>query len=194
MKESAANQPVLNQLGSDPAVLNLRDIHLPEAISWWPIASGWWIIFVGLVALLISLFIARKLYLNKQLNRDIKAELDNIKQQFQQTKNKPQLAKSLSILLRRASISFYPNTDIAGLTGESWLNHLDSTFNPTSADKKKSPQFKSKVGETLLSAPYLPVDSELNFDAPALIKLCESWLLASHKLSARTAPSQGSYS
>ena len=23
-------------------VLPLRDLHLPEAVGWWPLAPGWW--------------------------------------------------------------------------------------------------------------------------------------------------------
>ena len=30
----------------------LRDIHLPEAVSWWPLAPGWWVL-AGLVAVAI---------------------------------------------------------------------------------------------------------------------------------------------
>ena len=86
--------------------LNLRDIHLPEAISWWPIAPGWWLLLISILLVAGIILIARKMYKNKQLKRDIHTELDIIKQQFQKTENRAQLAQSLSILLRRASISF----------------------------------------------------------------------------------------
>ena len=28
----------------DPEQIPLRDLHLPDAISWWPLAPGWWIV------------------------------------------------------------------------------------------------------------------------------------------------------
>jgi hypothetical protein len=173
----ALTAPAVNASAADPTVLNLRDIHLPEPISWWPVAPGWWLLLAGLLLLvagvLIARSIARKNYLKKQLKRDIREELNHIKKQFQQSKNKAQLAKALSILLRRASISYYPKTDVAGLTGRSWLKYLDDT-NGATANKT----FQSDTGEILLTAPYLSADTELNYDAQALIQLCESWLLA----------------
>jgi len=167
-----------------PATLDLRDIHLPEPISWWPLAPGWWILFACTIIIIVAIIISRKIYLSKQLKRDIKAELENIKQQFQQTQNKLQLAKSLSVLLRRASISYYPKADIAGLTGDSWLSYLDNSNASSSADNR----FQSDIGKVLLSAPYLPENSTLDFEPQSLIRLCESWLLSSHKKPLRVRP------
>jgi len=134
-------------------------------------------LIASLLLIIAVIFILRKIYLGKQLKRDITAELENIKQQFQKTQNKSQLAKSLSILLRRASISYYPETNIAGLTGEHWLAYLDKT----NVKLSKKISFKSNAGKILLSAPYLPDNTKLDFDAQSLIYLCESWLLAPHK-------------
>lgn len=196
------NEPALNTQALNPAIenpqalntqiLNLRDIHLPEPISWWPIAPGWWIIFASILFIIVVIFISRKIYISKQLKRDIKHELENIKQQFQQTQNKSQLAKSLSILLRRASISYYPNADIAGLTGENWLSYLDDSNNNSSAKHR----FQSDTGKVLLSAPYLPDDilstrGGLDFDAQTLILLCDSWLQSPHKKALREQASGG---
>lgn len=162
---------------SVPQTLELRDIHLPDTISWWPIAPGWWIVLASLLAFFIIVFVIKKIYVSKQLKRDINAELSLIKQQFQTTQNKSQLAKSLSALLRRTGISYYPKANIAGLTGNDWLIYLDKT----NTDKSKNTKFQSDIGQILLSAPYLPNDTKLKFDEAALIELCESWLLSRHK-------------
>jgi len=163
----------------DPGTLNLRDIHLPEPISWWPIAPGWWIVTAGILLLLVLIFITRKIYLSHQLKRDISSEIDIIKQQFQQTQNRSELARSLSILLRRASITYYPAENIAGLTGEDWLSLLDTSWSEKDHNKS-SIKFHSDVGKILITAPYQAEDSLADFDAQALIQLCESWLLSSH--------------
>lgn len=156
--------------------LNLRDIHLPEAVSWWPLAPGWWILMIGFIVILAIYFIAKKIYQSRQLRRDITAELDQIKSRFNETQNKSQLAKSLSILLRRASISYNTSSRSAGLTGEHWLSWLDASQKKPSADNC----FLSDTGKVLLNAPYLPEESALDFDADKLIHLCQSWLLTSH--------------
>ena len=181
MNSPALNNPALNNPGLTSPVLDLKDIHLPEPVSWWPIAPGWWIIIASLLLITIIIFISRKIYLNRQLKRDINTELENIKLRFQITNNKLELAQSLSILLRRASISYYPDKNIAGLTGKDWLLHLDSNRDNSSNDKF----FQSETGEILLNAPYLPASNDINFNATALIELCEIWLKSSHKKFAR---------
>lgn len=164
--------------------LQLRDIHLPEPISWWPPAPGWWILLTSTLLIMLAFFIVRRIYqktyLSRQLKRDIIIELEHIKQQFHHTQNESALAKSLSVLLRRTSISYYPAKDIAGLTGDDWLNWLDAA-NTNNADKK----FQSDLGKTLLTAPYMADDSKpgsdrQKLDAPRLIDLCESWLRTTH--------------
>lgn len=190
MNEQMINSATVSPEALNPPILNLRDIHLPEPISWWPIAPGWWFLIVSLLLILIILFVSRKVYKSKQLKRDISSELDNIKQQFQQTQNKSQLAKSLSMLLRRSSITYYPKTNIAGLTGNNWLAYLDNTNTKSSGDRK----FQSDIGKVLLTAPYLPEDNQsnenrLDFDAQKLITLCESWLTSSHNKTLVVQPS-----
>ena len=157
--------------------LNLRDIHLPEPVSWWPLAPGWWILLAITVIIALFTYTAIKIYRNRQLLRDITVELDQIKLQFENSNNKSQLAKSLSVLLRRANITYNPRTNVAGLTGESWLAWLDKTSKKTAANSR----FQSDTGKILLSAPYLPDDATLDFNADELIQLCETWLLTSHR-------------
>lgn len=179
----------MNTQALSPEALNLRDIHLPEPVSWWPPAPGWWLLLAGIILIGAAVIILRKIYLGKQLKRDISAELDTIKQQFQTTQNKPRLAKSLSILLRRASISYYPEADIAGLTGDDWLVYLDdSNTRATPGDG-----FQSDTGRVLLTAPYLPDtdrhdDNRLDFDAQKLIRLCETWLQSAHNRPLHRSP------
>lgn len=174
MNEQAINPNALDV--SDPNLLDLRDIHLPDPVSWWPLAPGWWMALAAVLLIIAVIIIARKVYQGRQLRRDISAELELIKQQYRQTENKSQLARSLSVLLRRANISCYPETNIAGLTGKHWLKHLDRTNTNRSADIS----FQSGTGEVLLNAPYLPEDTKLDFDAQTLIALCESWLMSTH--------------
>jgi len=161
--------------------LPLRDIHLPDAISWWPPAIGWWLLIGGLVVVIITFFLIKKIRQRKQLQKTALAELKNICARYESDNDKKVLAQSLSVLLRRASISYYPRHNVASLTGEQWLHHLDNTTN------KKG--FKTSAGHVLITAPYLPDDSNEAIDASSLISLCESWLHAQpHKTPAGEQP------
>jgi|GEM_PF-491197 len=40
---------------NNPALEQLRDIHLPQAVHWWPPAPGWWLVAALVLALIIWL-------------------------------------------------------------------------------------------------------------------------------------------
>lgn len=156
--------------------LELRDIHLPDAISWWPPAPGWWIIAGVLVLTLLLGYMARKYYRSKAIHRHIVTEIETIKNNYQSNKNTYTLIQSLSVLLRRCCISFYPRHETAGLTGKDWLRYLDSTY-PEKHASSDCP-FQQGVGKILASAPYMAEHNTIDIDANALLELCEKWLQA----------------
>ena len=156
--------------GTTPTSLELRDIHLPEPISWWPPAPGWWILFGLILLIVVTVFLFRQYQKKQALNKQVSTEFEIICNQYEKEKNPTALVQSLSILLRRACISFYPRSEAASLTGDAWLHFLDDT----GEDKK----FTSEHGKLIASAPYLSDKTELEFDAEKLIQLCENWLQA----------------
>lgn len=143
----------------NPADLPLRDIHLPDPISWWPLALGWWFVAAATLLLItLTLFVIYRLVrqsTKKQANKVLK----EIEATFQQTNNGAQCIAELSILLRRVVITRNPKS--AGVTGKAWLQLLDDP---------NTQEFSQGLGQILLTAPYQPsVDSE---EVSALIKLC----------------------
>ena len=151
-----------------PTTLELRDIHLPDAISWWPLAPGWWILLGGILFVAISLYLFKRYQKKQALKKQVLAEFESICAQYNKEDNSTMLVQSLSILLRRACISFYPRSEAASLTGQSWLQFLDVTGN------KKA--FDSDDGQLIATAPYLSENTKLDFDAKKLILICENWL------------------
>jgi hypothetical protein len=131
--------------------LPLRDIHLPDAISWWPPAPGWWLLAGTLVFILIVALLWRRHWQNQRLLRQLYAELEQLKLSYQADGDAAQTIKQLSILLRRACISYFPRQDVASLTGKDWLALLDSTT--------KDNAFSRGVGELLVAGPYRPAKS-----------------------------------
>lgn len=172
------NDPAINT--SAAQTLELRDIQLPDPVAWWPLAPGWWLLLAVIIVLLVIALISFGRYRNRRhwrrLKSDIRSEIDVIRQRFGDSQDPIALARSLSILMRRASISYFPEQDIAGLIGERWLEWLDSTGVNSDAS------FNSETGRVLLSAPYMPDDSAVHYDADTLLSLCESWLSADHSV------------
>jgi hypothetical protein len=150
-----------------PTELPLKDIHLPEAIDWWPPAIGWW-----LLAVLIPLLIAFLYWIYKRLTR--KTAIKTAKNNLAAIKQNPALdnnqkLRELSMLIRRVVISVTPRAEVASLTGRQWLAFLDKSV--TGAP------FSKGCGQLLAESPYrntLPTEQELI----QLISLCEDWLKA----------------
>ena len=153
---------------STPTTLELRDIHLPEPISWWSPAPGWWFLLGALLLMILAVFLFRHYQKKQALKKQVLAEFDTICTQFQHDKNQTALVQSLSILLRRTCISFYPRSEVASLTGAAWLQFLDST--------SREKIFNTEYGQLLITAPYFSATTSLDIDAEQLINLCERWL------------------
>ena len=146
--------------------LPLKDLHLPEAISWFPPAIGWWLLLI-----LVPLLIALIYWLYKRLTR--KTAVKVAKQQLrvikESTKDNTYKLVQLSALLRRVAISVAPREQTASLTGQAWLAFLDSSL--------KEKPFSTGAGRCLIDAPYRRL-ALTNVEISQLISLCEDWLKA----------------
>lgn len=146
--------------------LPLRDIHLPDAVGWWPPAPGWWLLGVVLIGLFVGIFWwLRQRRQRTRVYRSARVELGNIKQRFQQQQDATAFVRELSVLLRRVAITVSPRKQAAGLTGEQWLSYLDRL-----ADAQL---FATDTGRQLLNAPYRQAS---DIDADRLLIVCEQWL------------------
>jgi len=108
------------------ALSDLRDIHLPGAVTFWPLAPGWWLILGGLLALALGVHLhlrARR----RSLKRAAVRELDGIEASFRSSGDVARLALSLATLLRRVAIARFPRRDVASLHGRDWSRFLVRT-------------------------------------------------------------------
>ena len=152
----------------DPASLPLRDIHLPEAVSWWPPAPGWWLLplLAALLALLALIcFRRRRGAARRAAVGRARRELARIRHEFDQRHDPGGLARALSALLRRLAMSLYSRRDTAALTGEAWLAFLDQAI--------EGHEFTRGRGRSLIEAPYRP---HPEFDHAALLQLVSDWI------------------
>jgi len=154
----------------NPTLLDLKDIHEPEAIGWWPPAIGWWLVAIAVPLLIILLVWLYKRLTRKTALKTAKKMLVRIKQDAAQ--DNLQKLGELSVLIRRVAISVSPRAKAAGLTGRQWLEFLDASV--------KGLPFSEGIGQLLADAPYRktpPTELEVS----QLIDLCEDWLKAQTK-------------
>lgn len=145
----------------------LADIHLPDGVSWWPLAPGWWILLTLIIVTAIGIFMWR---LRKQQNhyRVVALhQLAGIYADYQQTQNAAAYLQALSLLLRRTALTAYPHSFNASIKGTDWLNWLDAVC-PT-LDQK----FSDEAGQSLLSSAY---QKNPQIDAARLQQLCTDWI------------------
>lgn len=131
----------------DPEQLPLRDLHLPEAIGWWPLAPGWWVVIALAIAGLVVLL---RRYLRTRARgaarRYALLQLKELTAEFEQHRDAVAFSSALSALLRRTMLSYAPRQEVAGLTGDAWLAWLDKDLD--------QPRFQSEAGRKLLELPY----------------------------------------
>jgi len=148
-----------------PQALQLRDIHLPDSMGWWPPAIGWWLLLIliplccWLIAWLYkritrktAVKTAKKLLIVLKQNRDL-SDMDRLTQ--------------LSELIRRVAISQSPRAETASLTGQAWLNYLDSSV--------KGTPFSQGEGQVLADAHFQKA-ALTDLEMTAVTQLCETWL------------------
>lgn len=133
----------------------LRDIHLPEDVSWFPPAYGWFVLVLAALALWSGYRLFR-------IWRRTSRKLYALKLLSSQTGLSPVAAgRQISEILRRICVFRYPAA--AALSGEDWLHFLLS---------RTKDKLSDSAAGLLLNAPYIPENSTA-YDRPDLNELRE---------------------
>jgi len=149
---------------TDP-LAQLKDIHLPDPVGWWPLAPGWYLLlFLGL-CLTIALFC----FINKRRRHALAknqaiALLNTYEKLYEEEQNTALTSSLISELLRRVALTYYPRTEVASLHGDAWLHFLNQT--------SKGIEFDS-VREALLDAPF---KTECHQDLKLLFHKARLWI------------------
>jgi hypothetical protein len=120
----------------------LRDVHLPDAVSWWPLAYGWWVLITlalfGITALVY--YLVRKRKRNAYRHSAIK-ELNTVYTLWQKQNDVAAYLQSANAILKRSVLHFTKQQGIASQSGQVWLNSL-----ARSASSELSVEFKNAFG------------------------------------------------
>jgi hypothetical protein len=144
-------------------LLDLRDIQIPEAVSWWPLAPGWWLLS-GLLLVLVAV-IGYRLYQRGALRRAALREFGIIRFDYQRHGDKTRLALELDMLLRRVAQARLPSEGGAVLTGEAWLAYLDR--------HSRRAGFSLADGAVLTTAAYA---RQADYQPAGLLQISERWI------------------
>jgi len=180
--------PTPAQLAANSAdpLAGLRDIHLPEAIGWWPPAIGWWLVLASMMLLIGAIYCWlrwRKIQKNKAIvfsNSDIiqaalvelaAIEIDSIELDSNAAEQNQHILSELSQLLRRCAVQIsHLDADshaTPGLTGKAWLVWLDQRW-----DRH---DFSQGSGQLLIDAPYRQSSISPD-DFSALVQISRAWM------------------
>ena len=147
-------------------LINLKDIHLPPPVSFWPPAPGWWILSVLLIS---SLFIGGVWFYRQHKKRRPKTEalriLKDLQILYQNSQDEVVSLRNLSNLIRRTALTFFDIDAVASLQGSSWLEFLDKTG--------KTKEFSQGVGKVLGNEVF---QQKVNPDMNALFPLVKKWI------------------
>lgn len=110
----------------DPSTLlsQLKDIHAPEPISFWPLAIGWWLLIILSIIVISSLFY---LVLRKRLKNTWKRQaIQSFKELSSSYRETPSADNLLAInrLLKQAYSSAKNNRDYLHLCESDWAAAL----------------------------------------------------------------------
>jgi hypothetical protein len=155
----------------NPELQQLKDIHLPHAINMWPIAPGWIILFI--IFLGLTSYLLYSGYQRNQKKKTVKFALTKLNQYKELIATNPQdinIAAEISMLIRRTALHYFRREDIAGLSGDNWLDFLNRSGDTT--------QFTGAVGRILIDAPYRNNDTT---DLTPLFTLTLTWLMTISK-------------
>jgi hypothetical protein len=148
-------------------VSQLKDIHLPAPITSWPIAPGWiCLLFITLGIVIYSLSVWQK---RKQQKIALQYALKNLKELKNLLDENPtniNIPATISTLIRRTALHYFPRAEIAGLTGNSWLTFLNQSG--------KTTQFTGEIADLLINGPY---QKQNTADLRSLLIVTETWLL-----------------
>lgn len=150
----------------DTVVSKLHDIHEPAAVSFWPLAPGWWTLLGLLVAVPLLILGLRALRRRaRPARREALRELHQLREDYAKHGDALRAVSEISVLIRRACLARYPRADVAGLTGDAWLTFLDET--------SRTRDFSTGAGRVLITGPYR---SRADIDVNALVGVTTKWL------------------
>ena len=148
-------------MNDNASLQNLNDIVTPDAVPWWPLAPGWYVLAVVAAMALAGLAVLGwRRWRKDRYRRQALAELEDIREDAAES------LQRLPALLKRTALSAWPRETVASLSGQPWHAFLDHSAG--------TDQFCQGAGELLDQLAYGKSLSESEHSR--LLAAAENWL------------------
>jgi len=144
----------------------LKDIRLPDEISWWPLATGWWVLIAFICALALAA-IGYAAWRRRTLQYRALHELGQMRGDADLGHETVRLAERIEILLKRVVLEQDTRRALAASHGETWMQALIREPGAMPAD----------IARFITDAPYVSSATPATAPRPeALINAAERWI------------------
>jgi hypothetical protein len=148
----------------------LHDIEGIDPISWWPLATGWWLLIAIATIMVVTLIqlVAFKLTYRYSWKYDTLRKMALLEAELCDATARQSLAL-LSEYLRRIALQRFPREECASLAGKAWLEWLHA-HDPEAFDW-------CHKGAMLVELPYAPMAGTLPaVEVQELITAAKRWV------------------
>ena len=153
------------QQATDP-LAQLRDIHTPGMIETWPPAPGWWVLAaIALALVLYGIYWLIQRWIANRYRREAMSELHQLRADWNDHGDDQLYLEALQRLLKRVALTRFPRDDVAGLTGEAWVQFLDRSTG--------SHDFSMADSEALIDGAYR---EDVSIDIQGLETTAKTWI------------------
>lgn len=158
-------------MDSEELLSQLADIHLPEPVSFWPPAPGWWLLAaILLVALVLFARWWNRRHARQQVYLHAVAELDRCMTRYAEQDSSPDQRKldyvnAVNSVLRRVALVHFPNANVASLGGSQWVEFIRENGDSTGLDD-----------DLAAALSYGRFQTRCDIDVDALDALGRSWI------------------
>lgn len=145
----------------------LKDIRSPPEPAWWPIAPGLYLVLFLILVFFLGAWLYLRWYKNQRLYHEAKNELYQIERAYRDNHDTTRLGLQLSSWLKRVARQAFPEKPIVGMTGNVWLEFLDSCSDNLAFTRGAGTVFGSTI-----------YGHSIDLPGKEMISLCERWLEA----------------
>lgn len=107
----------------------LHPLREPTAISWWPLAVGWWILLLLMLAAVAALgYQLWQRHQRSAYRRQALRQLDELRSYHVANRDDLTYIEGINALLKSVALFAYPARDVASRHGECWRTFLNESL------------------------------------------------------------------